>query len=347
MAVNNTLSVKEYALTGVGVERIFPITFEYTTNSSGNAENIHCQLAEKNDEGEYTDSRELTEGLGPDDFQVDRGNVKFIDDESYAGMYLVIYRVTPITQLVDFIDNGNYSLEDIERALDKLTFMIQERTGTPAGTYINIGVSLFFASILQLTNKKDFLDALFNSWSDIPAADRPSVAAEIRGQIDAASRIGNNDFQGQNTFTYAPKIEVDPTDNKHVTRKSYVDGKISTERSHTDGYFPVATGNIADSAVTTAKIPDGNITKAKIADGNVSVSKLQTTSTTVSILASVNYDSSTGSGTFDMTNRILLGISCNDSFTTQVSRENNYIKIGIYRSGSHAGWKTVTVTYAY
>ena len=343
MAVNNTLSVKEYELTGVGSERVFPITFEFTTNDSGNAENIHCQLAEKNDSGEYISSRELTEGLGPDDFQVDRGNVKFIDDESYAGMYLVIYRVTPITQLVDFIDNGSYSLEDIERALDKLTFMIQERTGTPAGTYINIGVSLFFASILQLTNKKDFLDALFNSWADIPAADRPSVAAEIRGQIDAASRIGDNDFQGQNTFTYAPKIEVDPTDNKHATRKSYVDSKCATERSHTDAYFPVTTSNLKQTsgsqAVTTATMRDSAVTTAKLADNSVTLSKLRKGSASVSL--SWDYQTKDYRGNWDSgENKIPYAISNSANATWSIY--NGDIRLAITASSA-----TVTVYYVY
>ena len=250
MAVNNTISVKEYALGTTASQ--FPITFEFTTDDSGNAENIHCQRAEKNSEGQYINSEELSEGIAGD-FTVSGGNVQYLDDATQLGKYLVIYRSTPVSQLTDFIDNGNYSLEDIERALDKLTFILQERTGTPVGTYINVGVSLFFASILQLQNKKDFLETLFSSWADIPAADRPGVAAKIRAIIDAVSKTGDETVQGHKTFTYSPVLQNDPQTVNDATRKSYV-----------DGYFPVATKNIGNSQVTTAKIADGNVTTAKL-----------------------------------------------------------------------------------
>lgn len=264
MAVNNTISVKEYALGTTASQ--FPITFEFTTDDSGNAENIHCQRAEKNSEGQYINSEELSEGIAGD-FTVSGGNVQYLDDATQLGKYLVIYRSTPVSQLTDFIDNGNYSLEDIERALDKLTFILQERTGTPVGTYINVGVSLFFASILQLQNKKDFLETLFSSWADIPAADRPGVAAKIRAIIDAVSKTGDETIQGHKEFTYSPELDNDPADSsawnaaaqdgKAAARWSWVKSKIAA-------MFPVWTSNIADSAVTSAKIADGNVTTAKL-----------------------------------------------------------------------------------
>lgn len=290
MAVNNTLSVKEYALTGGGTST-FPITFEFTTDDNSNAENIHCQLAEKNDVGEYTNSVELTAGVGGD-FQVEGGNVKFLDGlPEYNGKFLVIYRSTPVTQLTDFIDNGNYSLEDIERALDKLTFIIQERTGTPVGTYINVGVSLFFASILQLTNKKEFLSALFGSWDDIDAADRPGLAASIRYIIDAVSKSGDETVGGHKTFTYSPQLNNDPQTNNDATRKSYVDSQIAaakagaeaTAEGYTDGKFPVGTSQIADSAVTTAKLANSSVTYGKIANNCVTYDKLYKLQDTVTL----------------------------------------------------------------
>lgn len=290
MAVNNTLSVKEYALTGGGTDT-FPITFEFTTDDNSNAENIHCQLAEKNAAGEYENSTELTEGLAGD-FQIDGGNVKFIDDASVAGKFLVIYRSTPVTQLTDFIDNGNYSLEDIERALDKLTFILQERTGTPSGTYINVGVSLFFASILQLTNKADFLNNIF-TWTDIDDGDKPGIAGKIRSVVDLISKSGGTALSketvdGYKRFTHSPEIGSDPADSSAwnaaaqdgdaATRWSWVKSKIAA-------MFPVWTSNIANSAVTTAKIADSNVTTAKIADKNVTTGKLADSAVTSAKIA--------------------------------------------------------------
>lgn len=278
MAVNNTLSVKEYTLTGGGANT-FPITFEFTTDDNSNAENIHCQIAEKNETtGEYINSRELAEGVGGD-FQVDGGNVKFLDDQpEYADKFLIIYRSTPVTQLTDFIDNGNYSLEDIERALDKLTYIVQERTGTPSGTYTNVSVSLFFASLFKLTNKADLLKNLFNWTYDITDPDdRSAIAAAIRSCADLISKSGDETIGGHKTFTYSPDLMNDPLDGNKATRKSYV-----------DSYFPVATANIGDSQVTTAKIADANVTTAKIADANVTTAKIADSNITTSKIADGN-----------------------------------------------------------
>ena len=332
MAVNNTLSVQEYALGTTATS--FPITFEFTTDDSGNAENIHCQRAEKNDEGQYIESEELAEGLAGD-FTISGGNVNYIDDASQAGKYLVIYRSTPVSQLTDFIDNGNYSLEDIERALDKLTFILQERTGTPVGTYINVGVSLFFASILQLTNKKDFLNALFASWNDIPAADRPTVAGNIRFIIDAVSKSGTETISGAKTFSTVPKISSDPTSSTHATRKSYVDGLIATVNAK----FPVATSNIGDSQVTTAKIAGGAITTAKIADGNVTWSKYADNSVSTSKMyklsteVSLNYkfDTKRYEGTW-YNEGYKIPYALSDGAAANISFDNGQIKLGIYSS---------------
>lgn len=354
MAVNNTLSVKEYALTGGGTNT-FPITFEFTTDDNSNAENIHCQLAEKNAAGEYDNSVELTEGVAGD-FQIDGGNVKFIDDASVAGKFLVIYRSTPVTQLTDFIDNGNYSLEDIERALDKLTFILQERTGTPAGTYINVGVSLFFASILQLTNKADFLNNIF-TWDDIDAGDRPGIAGKIRSMADLISKSGGTALDretigGYKEFTNPPTIGGDPSNSTDAVRKSYVDGLYSSGKSYTDNKFPIVASQISSSAVTTAKINDSAVTEAKIASSAVTTAKIKDSNVTWakfrkgSANVSLTYDSEDhdyyGSWS-NGGNKILYGISGTSAVCQQINANSGSLKYIFDKCST----SSITVYYLY
>ena len=357
MAVNNTLSVKEYALTGGGTNT-FPITFEFTTDDNSNAENIHCQLAEKNAAGEYDNSVELTEGVAGD-FQIDGGNVKFIDDASMAGKFLVIYRSTPVTQLTDFIDNGNYSLEDIERALDKLTFILQERTGTPAGTYINVGVSLFFAYILQLTNKTDFLNNIF-TWDDVDPDDKPGIASKIRYVADLISKSGGTaedreTIGGFKTFANPPTIGGDPSDSTDAVRKSYADGLYSSGKSYTDNKFPIVASQISSSAVTTAKINGQAVTTAKLdqtsgsqavttatmRDSAVTWAKLRKSSASVTLTYDSEdhdyYGSWSNGG-----NKILYGVSGTTAQITQIANGGE-----IKYMFDHSSNSSITVYYLY
>ena len=348
MAVNNTLSVKEYELGTTATT--FPITFEFTTDDNGNAENIYCQRAMKNADGQYIESEQLTEGVAGD-FTISGGNVNYIDDVTQAGKYLVIYRSTPVSQLTDFIDNGNYSLEDIERALDKLTFIIQERTGTPSGTYINVSVSLFFASMLQLTTKKDMLNYLFASWNDIADEDKPIVAGNIRGQIDAVSRTGNDRVEGHKTFAYSPVLENDPQTVNDATRKSYVDGLYSSGKSYTDNKFPIVASQISSSAVTTAKINDGAVTEAKLASSAVTTAKIKDSNVTFgkfrkgSANVSLTYDSEDhdyyGSWS-NGGNKILYGVSGTTAQITQIANGGEIKYMFDHSSGS-----SITVYYLY
>lgn len=349
MAVNNTISVKEYALGTTASQ--FPITFEFITDDSGNAANIHCQRAEKNDDGQYINSEELSEGIAGD-FQISGGNVLYLDDASQAGKYLVIYRSTPVSQLTDFIDNGNYSLEDIERALDKLTFILQERTGTPVGTYINVGVSLFFASILQLQNKKDFLEALFSSWSDIPAGDRPGVAAKIRAIIDAVSKTGDETVQGHKTFTYSPVLQNDPQTNDDATRKSYVDGKDASTLSSAKSYAKSYTDDhIIDKDHLKSTSGSEAVDTSVIRSNAVTLDKLRKSSETITIpLAQYEYDKDKyvqGSKTWNSRSKIPYAYDLSHAAATSMGRRGDTITFSYYADGTSMPTVTVKIYYVY
>ena len=349
MAVNNTISVKEYALGTTASQ--FPITFEFTTDDSGNAENIHCQRAEKNSEGQYINSEELSEGIAGD-FTVSGGNVQYLDDATQLGKYLVIYRSTPVSQLTDFIDNGNYSLEDIERALDKLTFILQERTGTPVGTYINVGVSLFFASILQLQNKKDFLETLFSSWADIPAADRPGVAAKIRAIIDAVSKTGDETVQGHKTFTYSPVLQNDPQTNDDATRKSYVDGKDASTLSSAKSYAKSYTDDhIIDKDHLKSTSGSEAVDTSVIRSNAVNLDKLRKSSETITIpLSRYEHDKDKyvqGSYAWNSRSKIPYAYDFSHGAATSMGRRGDTITFSYYADGTSMPTVTVKIYYVY
>lgn len=340
MAVNTTLTIKEYALGGSAFR--FPITFGFTTDDNGDAENIHCQIASKNDKGEYTDSRELSAGVGGD-FHIEGGNVIYEDKEEYSGLYLIIYRNTPVTQLVDFVDNGNFSLEDIEKALDKLTYIIQERTGTPSGTYINIGVSLFMASVLAGVNADEALTTLFSVSGGLKA----ETQAVIRGAIDSISKSGDENISGVKRFLVSPEVPV-PAGDYECANKKFVGEQ-----------FPVGAEKIADKAVTTSKIADKAVTTSKIADKAITVDKMGAGSVGFSNLRqSSEKKSASGRGyvsvTFNITNKLVRSYSVspnNLSSWSATYQGNNLLFYGYTNTDEdnddEDGGLSVTVYYIY
>ena len=281
MAVNTTLTIKEYALGGSAFR--FPITFGFTTDDNGDAENIHCQIASKNDKGEYTDSRDLSAGIGGD-FHIEGGNVIYEDKEEYSGLYLIIYRNTPVTQLVDFVDNGNFSLEDIEKALDKLTYIIQERTGTPSGIYINIGVSLFMASVLAGVNADEALTSLFSVSGGLKA----ETQAAIRGAIDSISKSGDENISGVKRFLVSPEVPV-PARDYECVNKMYADNQ-----------FPLGAEKLLPDCVIEEKLGAGAVTGDKIKDGSIGFGKLAPASVGFSALRVMNTATRSDSGRRDL-----------------------------------------------
>lgn len=340
MAVNTTLTIKEYALGGTAFR--FPITFGFTTDDNGNAENIHCQIASKNDKGEYTDSRELSAGVGGD-FSIEGGNVIYEDKEEYSGLYLIIYRSTPVTQLVDFVDNGNFSLEDIEKALDKLTYIIQERTGTPSGTYINIGVSLFMASVLAGVNADEALTSLFSVSGGLKA----ETQAVIRGAIDSISRSGNENISGVKRFLVSPEVPV-PVLDYDCANKKFVGEQ-----------FPIGAEKLGAGCVTEEKLAGSAVTATKIANGVITNEKMAVNSVGFSNLRQSSETKSTGgygyiSVTFDITNKLVRSYSANPSNLSSwsaVYRGNSLVFYGYTNESggdnSHDEYGSLSVTVYY
>ena len=112
MAVSNNYEIKNYTLDGIATQ--FAIPFDVNADDYGNAINIVVYLG--------LDELELNV-----DYTISVKTINYPDAVSHTGETLTVFRRTPIEQPVDFVDNGNFSLEDIETGLDR-SIMIEQET---------------------------------------------------------------------------------------------------------------------------------------------------------------------------------------------------------------------------
>lgn len=97
----------------------FAITFDVNKDDYGNAINIEV----------YLGLDRLTQDV---DFTISGKTITYPDAVNHQGEKLTIFRLTPIEQPVDFVDNGNFTLEDIEAMGDRAIMILQEQ-----GTNLN------------------------------------------------------------------------------------------------------------------------------------------------------------------------------------------------------------------
>lgn len=112
MAVSGNYEIKTYILDGVAVQ--FAIPFDVSVDDYGNAINIVVNLG-------------LDELIVNVDYTIAGKTINYPDAVSHTGEKLTVFRRTPIEQPVDFVDNGNFTLEDIETGLDR-SIMIEQET---------------------------------------------------------------------------------------------------------------------------------------------------------------------------------------------------------------------------
>ena len=112
MAVSNNYEIKNYTLDGIATQ--FAIPFDVNVDDYGNAINIVVYLG-------------LTELTKDVDYTISVKTINYPDAVSHTGEKLTVFRRTPIEQPVDFVDNGNFTLEDIETGLDR-SIMIEQET---------------------------------------------------------------------------------------------------------------------------------------------------------------------------------------------------------------------------
>jgi hypothetical protein len=116
MSLTGTEIEKEYQ--GNGVTTVFPITFALHDNTQ-----LSVKLTDTTTDPD-TETL-LVEGL---DYSVS-GNPATQVTLAVAptsNELLTVYRVTPRTQIYDFLDTGSFKAEDFEKAIDRITMMIQE-----------------------------------------------------------------------------------------------------------------------------------------------------------------------------------------------------------------------------
>lgn len=125
MAISNTASRNTYTLDSVTTD--FDITFDCVFDDNGDATELTVWLIDS--EGNRT---EVTKGYASDQYTTAYKTVTYLDATSHAGETLLISRATPRTQLMDFVNNGAYNLNQVEAMSDKLTRIVQEQDDTIA-----------------------------------------------------------------------------------------------------------------------------------------------------------------------------------------------------------------------
>lgn len=128
-----------------------------------------------------------------------------------TGTRLVLYRSTPIKQLIDLITNQAYSANVLEAALDKLTLICQELddSGTVLGLTLPVTVDDAVSGELPLPEANTFLSwnatatALINAAAQVGGATVTSYMATLLDDANAAAARGtlgidtDDDFECQ------------------------------------------------------------------------------------------------------------------------------------------------------
>lgn len=114
MSISNTSVSQTYA--GNGSQLLFPITFDYFENSQVKVKRLNT----------LTSTEEfLVEGT---DYTVVSPNISMMTAPA-STEEITVYRETPKTQEIDYIETGAFKAEDHEKGMDRMVMMIQELGG--------------------------------------------------------------------------------------------------------------------------------------------------------------------------------------------------------------------------
>jgi len=189
-----------------------------------------------------------------------------------TGTKLIIYRDPAQLQELDLVENDPLPVEELEKALDRLTLMAQRLKDqvarslrTSEGT-----ISTFDGKLPQLlvANKALIINATADGIALGPDADQIENAQQA---ADDAQQAADDAAQA-----LADLVAGAVLDNS-VTTAKIADGAVTTVKIADSN---VTTAKLADGSVTTVKIADANVTTAKIADSNVTTAKINANAVT-------------------------------------------------------------------
>jgi uncharacterized protein YjbI with pentapeptide repeats len=182
-----------------------------------------------------------------------------------------ITRNLPETQLVSFTTGDRFPASIMERALDRLTMLVQEvmRGVTKSLRMADVGANqpplLPIASSVLTTNSAN--EIKFTSSASATGASPYFLVANTAG--------GTPQFVPLPTITDTRigtgAVTTTKIADANVTTAKIADANVTTTKIADAN---VTTAKIADNAVTGAKIADANVTTAKIADANVTPAKI-------------------------------------------------------------------------
>lgn len=242
-----------------------------------------------------------------------------------VGEDLVIYRESAETQLVDFIGTGPFPSETNERALDKLTRLVQEalyKCKRALKVRIDDEDSLDMPFPTRAERAGTYLG--FDSNGDPIAAtgaDLPDllVSAYIETLLDDADAPTARNTLGLGDLAVLDTVDTAQIDDDAVTAAKLaadsvitakiLDENVTANKLATDA---VTTAKIQNDAVTNEKIADNAVGQSQIADSAVVTSKINDSAVTVPKLAAAtlrriarawaNFNGAAQSGTYNLPN---------------------------------------------
>ena len=292
MAVESTNISVVYTVTSAASGQEFPIPFPYI-------EKEHV-IAYYSDDGDVTN---LTYGTG---YTVS-GTTLTVAVALPVGAKLVLYRVTPLTQEIDWEDGQAVYTPDIEQADDKLTFIAQE-----FANQIDRAVKITNEDAASGMTPEDLREDLFEARDAAAASATAASGSATLAQAWAQSSNppDSEDSTSKSAKTWAgiakdwaqSTTAPDPDDNDSKSAKSWA-GEAATSATAASGSASAASGSATQAAAWAESDtpPDPNDPTSKSAKSWAAVASDNVPIATTAYVGKVKPDGTTVGITSDGT----------------------------------------------